>query len=65
MSAPVAEKCRCHFPPWCDGSGQLICSGCGGPVCACAPCLAGPRGHGVQPCPGCVYCKPKENKPCP
>lgn len=46
---PMHPDCMCDFPQECDGSGMLICDGCGGDQCYC-------RCGGECPCPGCPNC---------
>lgn len=44
--------CICEFPAQCDGSGIVLCLGCGGDQCVCKACY----GNGEDECPGCEMC---------
>lgn len=44
-----ADDCRCDWPDVCDGTGMVVCQGCGGDFCVCA-C------GGEWECPGCDEC---------
>jgi hypothetical protein len=47
---PGSSACTCAWPVGCDGSGWLVCRGCGGNACDC-------RCGGCQECSGCKACK--------
>src|SRR5262245_16914627 len=47
---PGSSVCTCAWPGFCDGTGWLVCRGCGGDACGC-------RCGGCQECPGCKSCQ--------